>query len=171
MDLYKAIAISKQIQEEISSKGIEPQEGIRATTWKVVPIHLYRNTRGYIEKIGNQINSCYEHGCYDACAVMIRRFMENLIIEAFIKMRIENKIKDKDGNFFFLDCLIDNLLNEPSFSLSRNTKVAYRKLKILGDKAAHGRMQFVSKDMIDKNLNNIIDTFTELLYIADLKRN
>jgi hypothetical protein len=171
MDLHKAVYTVRTIQKEIESVGIEPQEGIRPSSWKVIPYHLYRDTRGYVERVANQANCCYEHGCYEACAVMIRRLMEILIIEVFIKKGIEDTIKDSNGNLFFLEGLIDKLLNEPSIVISRNTKPAYRKLKSLGDRAAHGRMVITPKSKIDDLKNDIFEVTTELLYESGLKRN
>lgn len=171
MDLHKAINIVKSIQNEVAIGGIEPQEGIRPTSWKVIPYHLYRDTRGYITRVANQANCCYEYGCYEACAVMIRRLMEILIIEVFIKKGIENTIKDSDGNLFLLEGLIEKLLNEPKIIISRTTKPAYKKLKTLGDRAAHGRMVITPKSKIDELKNDIFEITTELLYESGLKKN
>ena len=44
----------------------------------VIPLSVVRGTRGYIERVANQINGTYENGWYDACAVMIRRVLERV---------------------------------------------------------------------------------------------
>ena len=51
--------------------------GLRSARNLVVPVTLVRSTRGYIERITNQVNGAYENGWCDGCAVMIRRLMEN----------------------------------------------------------------------------------------------
>lgn len=63
---------------------------------------MVRGTRGYLEKLAHQINGTYANAWYDACAVMIRRFVETLIIEAYEAHGIEANIKDGSGDFFFL---------------------------------------------------------------------
>src|SRR5262249_2327869 len=83
---------------------------------------LAQAERGYISSIGHQMNGCYASGWRDACAVMMRRLLEIVIIEAFEKKDIAAKIKDADGNYFLLSKLIDLALSEPKLSLSRNTK-------------------------------------------------
>ncbi len=72
-----------------------------------MPIALINGTRGYIERVAHQVNGCYDEGWYDACAVMVRRLLETLIIEAFEYHKIADKIKDGKGDFFFLLTSLD----------------------------------------------------------------
>jgi hypothetical protein len=44
---------------------------------------LAQAKRSYISAIGRQMNGCYANGWRDACAVMMRRLLEIVIIEAF----------------------------------------------------------------------------------------
>ena len=60
-----------------------------------------RGTRGYIERVANQANGAYQNGWYDACAVMLRRLLETLIIEAFEHHRVDSKIKNSTGDFLY----------------------------------------------------------------------
>src|SRR5262249_51464997 len=46
----------------------------------VLPMAVVQKTRSYIERVVIQANGCYEHQWYDACAVMIRRLVETLIM-------------------------------------------------------------------------------------------
>src|ERR1700722_19039389 len=91
---------AKALQEEIREETGPPEEGIRSATQSVILISVVRNTRGYIERVANQINGTYQSGWYDACAVMIRRLLETLIIESFEKHGIAAKIKNPSGDFF-----------------------------------------------------------------------
>ena len=77
-----------------------PEEGLRAASQRVIPMSIVRATRGYIERIANQANGAYDNGWYDACAVMIRRLLETLIIEAFEHEQIADKIKNSAGGLF-----------------------------------------------------------------------
>jgi hypothetical protein len=72
-DALNLFAAAKGLQAEIATELGPPPEGLRAAQNLVVPITLVRGTRGYIERIANQVNGAYENGWYDACAVMIRR--------------------------------------------------------------------------------------------------
>ena len=110
-DLAKAaLEASKAVQFEVTSYGTVPDEGLPAYSQQVLPKSLFSNSRGYLEKVVNQINGCYEKGWFDACAVMIRRLIETLIIECFEKHKIAAKIQGADGDFLYLSDLIQIIL-------------------------------------------------------------
>lgn len=66
---------------------------------------LAQTKRGYLVAVGRQMNGSYSAGWYDACAVMMRRLLESAIIEAFEARKIDEKIKDGNGDFFDLIAL------------------------------------------------------------------
>lgn len=135
---------------------------------------LVRNTRGYIERVAVQVNNSYESGSYDACAVMLRRLLETLIIECFEKHSISSKIKDGNGNFKYLRDLIADMLSEDAsvtgaWNLSRNTKSALPKLKETGDLSAHNRRYLAQRTDLDKLIGDLRLVVQECISIADLK--
>ncbi|NEW90276.1 hypothetical protein DU475_23855 [Rhodopseudomonas sp. WA056] len=130
---------------------------------------MVRNTRGYIERVANQINGTYENGWHDACAVMLRRLIETLIIEAFEHHKISRKIKNPNGEFYYLGELIDRCLNETTWNLGRSCKQALPKLKDIGDKSAHNRRFLAQRGDIDRMIPDIRIVVQELLYISNLK--
>jgi hypothetical protein len=149
---------------------LPPEEGIYAIAQPVISFSLVRNTRGYIERIVHQINGCYVNGMYDACAVMIRRFLEILIIESFEQHHMAEKIKNANGDFVYLSDLIVATINETSWNLSRNTKIALPKLKDIGDKSAHSRRFNAVRSDIDRIMPDLRIAAQELIYLADLIR-
>jgi hypothetical protein len=168
-DLAKfALGMAKTIQQEIPRRSQPPAEGLLPESEQVLAHSLVRKTRGYIEKIVYQINGAYEHGWYDACAVMIRRLVETLIIEAFEKYGIANKIQN-NGDFFYLKDLINATLNESAWNLGRNTKQALPKLKDIGDRSAHSRRFVAHRSDIDKITSDLRIVVQELIYLAGLK--
>jgi hypothetical protein len=168
-DARNLFEAAKAIQEEVTRQTGPPEEGLRAATQSVILISVVRNTRGYIESVSNQINGAYEKGWYDACAVMMRRLLETLIIECFEKHNLAGKIKNSAGDFFYLRDLIDRCLQEPSWNLSRNCKQAMPKLKDVGDKSAHSRRYNAHRGDIDPLLRDVRLVVQELLYLASLK--
>lgn len=143
-----------------------PEVGAIPVTQDVIPKSIFIGTRSYIEKIGHQVNGTYENGCYDACAVMLRRFLETLIIEAFEKYDIAPKIKKQDGNFHYLKDLIKITLSESCWNMSRNTMNALPRLKDIGDKSAHSRRFNAHRQDIEKLLPDIRVCTQELIYLA-----
>lgn len=150
------------------------------TTWKqprvlssseegIFPLTILVQTkRGYLITIGRQVNGCRAQGWYDACAVMMRRLLEVIIIEAFEHHDIEEHIKDTDGNYFQLSDLITRTLAEPALRLSRNSKKYLPKLRDLGHMSAHGRYFHAQKDDIEKVEQGFRVAVEELLHHAAL---
>jgi hypothetical protein len=164
-----ALKAAKGIQTEVRVHLGPPQEGFRSNTESVLPASIVRGTRGYIEKVVNQANGTYQMGWYDACAVMIRRLVETLIIEAFEKHSISAKIKNQQGDFFYLRDLIDACLREPAWNLTRGAKAGMPRLKDVGDKSAHSRRFNAHRGDIDPLLSDVRVVCQELIYLAGLK--
>lgn len=164
-----ALSLSKDILTDIGKYVDPPQDGFQSETNQVVPTSIVRNTRGYIEKVANQVNGCYEKGWFDSSAVMIRRLLETLIIECFEKYQIANKIQNTQGDFYYLKDLINIMLAETVWNLGRNTKKALPKLKDIGDKSAHSRRFTAQLNDIKDLIPEIRLVVQELIYLSQLK--
>jgi ribosomal protein S19E (S16A) len=138
---------------------------------QLIPLGIVQGTRGYIEEIAKQANGCYDNDCYDACAVMIRRFIETLIIECFESRNTEAKIKKSDGNYLYLSDLIRRFLEEQSWIPTRNTKASLPELKTIGDLSAHSRYYLAKRSDIDRVKPDIRVVAQELISIAKLNEN
>jgi hypothetical protein len=170
MDVKSALHGIRQLRDSIRDKNPPPEEGAPSPEDSVVYFSLVRNTRGYIERVVHQINGSYANGWYDACAVMIRRLVETLIIESFEKHRISDKIKGTGGDFLYLRDLINVTLAETSWNLSRNTKLALPRLKDVGDLSAHSRRYIAQRKDIDKLIQDLRVVVQELMTLAELKK-
>lgn len=166
----QALEVAKRIQAEAPLTYVPPSSGTRPRSQTVLPASLVANTRGYIERVVNQINGCYEKGWFDGCAVMMRRLLETLIIECFEAHNIANKIKNSSTNdFFYLSDLISKILKEPTWNLGRNTKKALPSFKAIGDQSAHSRRYNAHREDIDKLIPDFRTVCQEFLYLANLK--
>jgi hypothetical protein len=164
-----AFKAARSIDLDIRRELGPPEEGRYSDTQLVVPRSIVRGTRGYIERVVNQVNGCYENGWNDACAVMVRRLIETLIIEAFEKNSIAHKIKNTNGDFFFLSDLISRCLGEPKWNLTRGCKHALPKLKDIGDKSAHSRRYVAQRGDLAPLLADIRLVVQEMIFLAGLK--
>lgn len=160
--------LAKNIASE-RSVALPPDDGTLAETHQIIPPAVVRGTRGYIEKITNQVNGAYERGWYDCCAVMMRRLLETLIIEAFENHNIQAKITGTNGEYFYLRDLIAAALSETSWTLTRNTKSALPKLKDVGDKSAHSRRFIAHRQDIEPLASGFRGVIQEFVYLANLK--
>jgi hypothetical protein len=161
-----AQAINSDIERELGP----PEEGVEPSSNLVIMKSLTRGTRSYIVAIAQQINGSYDKGWHDACAVMIRRLIETLIIETFEKHGVAHKIKGAGGDYFFLKDLITATLQETAWSPSRNLKAALPKLKDVGDKSAHNRFFVAKRGDIQPLIADIRSVVQELLYQSGLKQ-
>jgi hypothetical protein len=116
-----------------------------------------------------EVLACYRHECYDACAVMARRLVETLIVEAYEHHKIDSKIKSQTGDFLHLRELVPLALNEPKWNLGRNAKKALPRLKDLGDRSAHDRRFNAHRHDVDKVAVDLRTVVQEILSIAALK--
>lgn len=152
------------VAKERAQAGREIQFALK-TTWADVPadqshledggvfplVTLNQTKRGYLIAVGRQANGCYAAGWYDGCAVMMRRLLESVVIEAFEAKRIDAKIKDPTtGDFFQLTAIINAATAEPSWNLPRNVKKQLPNLRDLGHTSAHNRYYLAKQADIDK---------------------
>ena len=166
----EALEIAKEISREAPRRYIPPKEAVKPESEGVLPAELTINTRGYLERVVTQINGAYEKGWYDACAVMMRRLLETLIIEAFEAHGIAAVIKNpQSGDFLPLGNLVEATMQEVSWNLGRTAKKGLPKFKKLGDLSAHSRRYNARQDDIDRVREDFRLVCEELLYLANLK--
>lgn len=168
MNGSKFLELGRSLYLEAGS-GRPPDDGMESESHQLVPPAVVRSTRGYIEKITNQINGTYERGWFDACAVMMRRLLETLIIECFEHYSIGEDIKNRNGDFLFLRDLVGKVLNENSWTLSRNSRAALPKLKDLGDRSAHSRRYVAHRQDIEPLRTEFRGVVQEFVFLASLK--
>jgi len=148
--------------------GIYHRIGGSEAASDLIDPELVDGTRAYVQKVAIQANGCYERGWYDACAVMLRKLIETLIIECFEAVGKESGAKNQSGEYLQLGDLISAFLAETSWHVSRNTKGALprlREVKELGDLAAHSRRFVANQRDIDKFAKDLRTVVQELAYI------
>jgi len=133
----------------------------------ILPDNLIAGTRKYLEEMVREINGAFEAGFYNSSAVMLRRLMESLIIEAYIKAGITSNIKNNNV-FLMLDGLITNITSEPTFNLGRSSLKTMKLVKELGDTAAHDRTYLTQPADITDNVIQIRRLMSELLQLAGI---
>ena len=89
-----ALNAVRQIQQNVQESSQPPLEGAKPDTNRVVDTALV----AYEAVFGG--NTTYENGWYDACAVMLRRFIETLIIEAYIAKKLEARSRPMEILYF-----------------------------------------------------------------------
>ncbi len=129
----------------------------------LIPNEVVESQKDYFKKVIRQINGCYQDAYYDACFVMIRRAVETLIIDAYESKKKEDLITNEEGNYLPFKKLIDKTLSDNIIKLSKIAKTDLKKIKKLGDTAAHNRKLNLRKSDIDKYSDSIRLLVEELI--------
>jgi len=125
-----------------------------------LPNDLIEDSLFVLQKVLWEANRCYERACYNACAAMIRRLFENLVVEAFEHHGIADQIK-KDGKY--LEFRSVNWKGHERVKVEAYKKRILPDLKFFGDIGAHNRMILVKKDDLDRLHQSIRSGLEELL--------
>ena len=111
-------------------------------------VSIGNGIRGYLTKLIQQINSSYKNNCYDACAVLMRRVFEILLILSYQKFHIDNAIKSSDGSYFMLEGIVNDAKSNTTLNLSR-TKNKFDTFREVGNNSAHSITYTAGKKDID----------------------
>lgn len=141
LDLRKLSQVTEDYEELLQRKRV-------STSKNVIPPEWVSGTRAYLEQMVYEINVSYEFRLFDACAVLMRRLMESLIIEVYVFERRPQDVQVNNA-FFMLDRLISFIENDSEIVLSRNSPKTMKEVKQLGDTAAHDRTYITPEVDID----------------------
>jgi len=130
---------------------------------KFIPEDIVGDRYFVMKKSIWECNRCFENACYNACAAMLRKICEHLIVEIYETKGLSSKIKDSNGEYLKLKHLIGKISSEMTIKLTKNAKKALPDLKFFGDLGVHNRYAVVRKDDLDR-LHNSIRLMIEELY-------
>jgi hypothetical protein len=138
-----------------------------------LPESIWKSTRGYIEEVCRELNGSFQHAYYNAAAVMLRRLLETLIIEAYEHINREGEIKDGSGNYLMLSDLAERACGEnghKGINLGRDSKKILKDARSLGNWSAHARRFLAHASDLTKFQAGMRFLVQELIQIADLVR-
>jgi len=135
-----------------------------------VPIEIVDGSRGYVVNITRQVNRCFHCESFDACAVMIRKLLETLIIEVFEKKGIASNIKDTSGNYLMFTDLVTKLINSPETPVGKTTKKELPNIATVLNNCAHNRTFNISKSQLVQYQTAIQIAIQELMSLWDIRK-
>ncbi len=131
-----------------------------------LPNDLLDHHRGPLRKILAEVNTTFDVGCYNACAILIRRIIETLLIDAFEHSGIVDEIKTPEGEFQQLGVIVARATNNKALGLGRNARNAIPQLKFFGDLGAHNRNALVRESDLQRLHNDTRIAIEELVHIT-----
>lgn len=118
---------------------------------KFVPDEVYKKLPNPIKRMVDEASGCYEHKYLTACAVMLRKVLEDSI---YLKFRMKNetdKLYDKDHRRINLDKMIAKAKQLHYIGSQHANRLL--KIKLFGDVGAHS----FKIELWDEDLDNCID--------------
>lgn len=115
---------------------------------KLIDESKFCGKRKYLDRLIMQINHSYENNCYDACAVLMRRLFEILIILSFQNFNIDDQIKGLDGNYLELKGLVNKICGNSVLKIGR-VRDKFDEIREVGNSSAHGFAYTAGKKDID----------------------
>ncbi len=167
-NVTRRLKAARRFQRQVNELTKPPAEGTKPATDRIIDTALVMGAPGNFVRVVDQINGTYERGWYDACAIMLRRLLEMLIIEAYVANGMKDKIKGENGRFLRLNGLIRRACSESSWALDDNGAIL-RRLNAIGNWSAHKRRFVANRDDIDKHVSELRIVVQELLFLAKLK--
>jgi hypothetical protein len=135
----------------------------------ILPELDYQKTRGYIEILAKQINASYEHNLFDACAVLMRRLVEILLILSYRHLGVESAVQDANGNYLMLERIVSDAKTNSKLALSRNSKDDLDTFRALGNFSAHKIEYTCRREYIAPHIQGYRALVVELLHKAGIR--
>ena len=161
------ISVARKAELDSQFAGIDPTPRPTPTN-SMLPASMFWGTRGYIEKVVLQINASFDAGLYDCTAVMSRRLVETLIIEAYEHEGRGDELKGPDSHYLMLSGLVAHVESDPYMKLGRESMRGLKALKALGDRSAHNRRFNARRDDLTRVRDGLRLVSEELLHLAGL---
>lgn len=93
--------------------------------------------RGYLDKLVKQINHTYSHNCFDACAVLLRRLFEILLVLTYQNTGNEAAISKSDGTHFMLEAIVKDAVQNKDLGIPARISKNFDAFREVGNNSAH----------------------------------
>ena len=115
--------------------------------------------RPFLTKLIQQINFCYGHNCYDACAVLMRRLFEVLLVLTYQNKGVEGDIQKPDGSHKMLEGIVKDAVQNQSLGIPSRISKNFDAFREVGNNSAHSITYTAGKLDID----NIVRDYRVML--------
>jgi len=124
--------------------------------------------RPFIDRLIKQINFTYGNNCYDACAVLMRRLFEVLLVLSYQKIGIEADITNAQGNHLMLEGIVKNAIQNKRLNVPARITKNFDSFREVGNNSAHSITYTAGKKDIDDIKINYRVMMEDLCYRAGL---
>lgn len=105
--------------------------------------------RPFLTRLIQQINFTYGNNCYDACAVLMRRLFEVLLVLAYQNKGIESDITKPDGSHKMLEGIVKDAVQNRTLGIPTRISRNFDAFREVGNNSAHSITYTAGKLDID----------------------
>lgn len=105
--------------------------------------------RPFLTRLIQQINFTYGNNCYDACAVLMRRLFEVLLVLAYQNKGIEADITKPDGSHKMLEGIVKDAVQNKTLGVPARISKNFDAFREVGNNSAHSITYTAGKLDID----------------------
>lgn len=105
--------------------------------------------RNFLDRLIQQINFSYGNNCYDACAVLMRRLFEVLLVLSYQNKGIEADITNADGSHKMLEAIVKNAVQNKGLGVPSRIAKNFDAFREVGNNSAHSITYTAGKQDID----------------------
>lgn len=120
--------------------------------------------RPFIDTLIRQINFTYGHNCYDACAVLLRRLFEVLLVLSYQHLGLENDITNAQGNHLMLEGIVKDAVQNRKLGIPSRLSKHYDEFREIGNYSAHSITYTAGRKDIDDIKINYRAMLEDLYY-------
>lgn len=159
-------AVLERMEKEWGGLWVDNEAIVSSS--EIIDESKFYGKRNYLDRLILQINHSYAYNCYDACAVLMRRLFEVLLILVYQNCGIDDEIKNLSGyGYLGLEKIVANAKSNKTLMLSRN-KQEYDTFREVGNFSAHNITYIAGKKDIDDIKLNYRVMLEELYAKAEL---
>lgn len=93
--------------------------------------------RPFIDRLIKQINCSYGNHCYDACAVLMRRLFEVLLVLTYQNQGVEADICNSDGSHKMLEAIVKDAVQNKALGIPTRISKNFDAFREVGNNSAH----------------------------------
>lgn len=119
----------------------------------------------YVVRLIPQINGCWDRLYYEACSVLLRRLIETLIVQLYHQRGWLDELKDPaTQDFVTLKNMVNKVCGDQRIGLDGKAHKTLKKLKELGDIAAHDFRVRIRKSDLERVRSDVRFTCERLMF-------
>ena len=140
-------AVLQGLEKEIG-KAWQDTETIISNSELIEEAKFY-GKKPFIDRLIKQINFTYGNNCYDACAVLMRRLFEVLLVLSYQNLEIEADITNPQGNHFMLEGIVKSAVQNKKLNVPSRIAKNFDLFREVGNNSAHSITYTAGKKDID----------------------